>query len=281
MIIIRPSQKCGTLQARRAPPTSPRSPPACPRRTAAMMPAGIPITIPTRIARTRELERDRQPVDDRVRDRQLALVASEVALQREPEPLHVLDRQRLVEAVVVADRRHRRRVAVLARRARSPGRPEARGTPRKTRMLARRRTTRAAPSLAQQEAAHRLSSLLRARLLEAGELRADQAVAVDLHASDGLRNAEPVDRAVQVDQRQVLRSPAREPCGRRRSAFSFRTARALVRRLVDDRVGVAAVVLRALRVDELVEVAVRVDAARPAHRERVELACVGAVEGAS
>ncbi len=95
----------------------------------------------------RELDRRRQPVDDRLRHRQLALVASEVSLQREPEPLDVLDGQRLVEAVVVADRRHRRPGRGSPRRARSPGRPGSARPPRKTRMLARRRTTRAAPSL--------------------------------------------------------------------------------------------------------------------------------------
>ena len=121
-----------------------------------MIPAGIPITIPTRIARKRELERDRQPVDDRLRDRQLALVASEVSLQREPEPLHVLDGHRLVEPVVVADRRHHRRVAVLgAERGRRVARQRA--DAEEDEHAREEQDDEGGSELAEQEAAHRLS----------------------------------------------------------------------------------------------------------------------------
>src|SRR3954447_20563297 len=71
--------------------------------------------------------------------------------------------------------------------------------PRKTSMLARRRTTRAAPSLRS-----RKPPIVCYLLLEPCELRADEAVAVDLHAADRLRDTEAVDRVVQVDQRQVF-----------------------------------------------------------------------------
>ena len=60
-----------------------------------------------------ELERDRQPLHDRVRYRQLALVGAEVTPYRETRPVEVLDRQWPVEAVLVADRRDQGRVPVL------------------------------------------------------------------------------------------------------------------------------------------------------------------------
>ena len=76
-------------------------------------PRGDPDQEPDHDREERELERDRQSVQDRLRDREVALVATEVSLQREPEPLHVLHGHRLVEPVVVPDRLHHRRVAVL------------------------------------------------------------------------------------------------------------------------------------------------------------------------
>jgi hypothetical protein len=61
-----------------------------------------------------ELERDRQPRDDRVPDRQLPLVGAEIAPEDVPHPGDVLDRERPVEPVVVADRGEHLGVAVLA-----------------------------------------------------------------------------------------------------------------------------------------------------------------------
>ena len=87
-------------------------------------------------------------VDDRVRDRQPALVGAEVALQRRgPSQRDVLDGQRLVEPVLVPDRREHRRVAVLAAERERRVARAARARPTKTSMLARRRTIRAAPAL--------------------------------------------------------------------------------------------------------------------------------------
>ena len=64
--------------------------------------------------------------EDRLGDGEVALVAAEVSLQREPEPLRVLHGHRLVEAVVVADRRHHGGIAVLgAERGRRVARQRA------------------------------------------------------------------------------------------------------------------------------------------------------------
>ncbi len=62
-----------------------------------------------------ELQRDRQPGHDRVRDRELPLVEPEVALERKPGPAPVLHRQRLVEPVLVADLLEDGGIAVLRR----------------------------------------------------------------------------------------------------------------------------------------------------------------------
>ena len=64
-------------------------------------------------AEQRELEADRDARDDRVRDRQLSLVAAEVAVQREPDPVAVLHGQRPVEEVLVAHGREHGGVAIL------------------------------------------------------------------------------------------------------------------------------------------------------------------------
>src|ERR1051325_2107236 len=144
-------------------------------------------------------------------------------------------------------------------------------------MLERSRTMRAAPTLRRRKPPIVLETYLRA-FPEAGELRTDQAVAVDLHPCDLRRHAEPVDRVVEVDQRQVLAHLDERLMVELDPAVELQDRARLVRRLVDRGVRVAAVVLRALRVDELVGVAVRVDAARPADRELREVAGLSAVE---
>src|SRR5438045_9792283 len=72
-----------------------------------------------------------------------------------------------------------------------------------TSMLERSRTMRAAPTLRRRKPP---ISAIRA-LLEPRELCADQAVAVDVHAADRLRDADAGDRVVEVDQGQLLRHP--------------------------------------------------------------------------
>jgi hypothetical protein len=62
-----------------------------------------------------ELERQRDPGDDRLAHRQAAAVGAEVAPESQAGPLDVLDGQRIVEPVLVADRREHLRVAVLGR----------------------------------------------------------------------------------------------------------------------------------------------------------------------
>ena len=99
MIIISPSQKCGTDRPTSATVVAAWSD-ALPRRTAAIIPAEDADQRPEQDREERELERDRQARDDRVRDRQLPRWSTpEVAAQRLPDPLHVLHRQRLVEPV--------------------------------------------------------------------------------------------------------------------------------------------------------------------------------------
>ena len=67
------------------------------------------------IAASRQLQRGRQPLDDRLADG-LARPdrAAEVALQRPAEPDDVLDRQRLIQPERCADLGQRLRVALLA-----------------------------------------------------------------------------------------------------------------------------------------------------------------------
>ena len=102
---------------------------------------------PNRIASPASSMRDGQPLHDRVRDRQLARSRRPRSpWTREPRPLDVLDRQRLVESVLVPDRPRAPPDRGSRRRARSPDRPGSARTPAKTRTLARKMTIRAAPA---------------------------------------------------------------------------------------------------------------------------------------
>jgi len=124
----------------------------------------------------RELERDRQPRDDRVRDGELAGVDAEIAAHGEPDPVPVLDRQRLVEPILVPDLREQRRIAALAaERERRVARQRA--NPEEDEDAREEEDDQSGSDLAQEEAAH--DRLLSARLLrESGVLGAEQPVAV-------------------------------------------------------------------------------------------------------
>src|SRR5918995_3263569 len=60
-----------------------------------------------------ELERQGDPRDDRLRDRQSTLISAEVALEGEPGPTYVLHWDWLIEPVLLPDRGQDLRIAVL------------------------------------------------------------------------------------------------------------------------------------------------------------------------
>src|SRR4029078_9678090 len=132
------------------------------------------------------------------------------------------------------------------------GSPGSARTPTNTSMLERSRTMRAAPTLRRRKPLIYIASLwtraaptLRKRkppivletflgaLLEPRELRADEAVAEDVHSADGLRDAEPVDGVVEVDQRQVLRHLDEGRVVEGDPPVELQHCACLVRRLVD------------------------------------------------
>src|SRR5262245_12795528 len=137
----------------------------------------------------------------------------------------------------------------------SPGMARA---PTKTSMLASTSTMRAAPTFLR-----RKPPIVRC-LLVGRERDARQGVRVDLDALETRRDADSRDGVIQVDE-----GPVGEDELLRRAVE--RLARSVGRRLpgvvedeIEPGIRVPAVVLRPDRVHELVDVAVRVDAARPA-----------------
>ena len=170
-------------RARPAQPSWRRSPSALPRRTAAITPAGIPIRMPIRIDEAGQLERDRDPRHDRVRDGELPRVGAEVSLQRAARPTWrtAPAPARRARTCAGSPRAPRDR-AILARRARAPDRRAAPGRRAKTTTLARKRTIRAAPALRRRKPPISSLSCLVLLAEEAGEVGADQPVGVHLHA---------------------------------------------------------------------------------------------------
>src|SRR5919198_725301 len=131
-------------------------------------------------------------------------------------------------------------------------------TPTNTSTLATNRTTRAAPTFRRRK----LPMVARScclDLLEGRELGPDQPVAEELDAAHLLAHAVARDGVVEVDQRPVAPDdPDRGAVERLARALALRVAR-VVEDDVEPRVRVARVVLRPLRVDELVDVAVGID----------------------
>ena len=219
-----------------------------------------------RAARARQLERDGQPVDDDVGDGEAgAGGGAEVAVQRVPEVPPVLD-ARVVQAVLLADRGERLGVALLTRRGRAPGRRAAPG-PREDDDADEEQDERRAP---RPGAAGTTPCGLRpgrptrqSRILDAAARRRR------LDARDVLAGRQVVLLPVEVDERAVVRQPSGRP--RRRAPCAApgpSTSRRLARSAVDLRVRDAVGVHRAAGVQEVGDVAVRVEPAGPAAGRR-------------
>src|SRR5579884_994786 len=200
MIISSPSQKCGRDRPTSANVVAVWSE-GFPRRTAAITPAGIPISMPTRI------ERSASSREIGIRD---TIVCATGSLRLSSPRLPCSARQTHLTYCTGSGRSSPyscRTAAITAGSLLSPlsaiaGSPGSARTPTNTSTLAQKTTTRAAPALRRRKPP--IVSRPRPRLLgERGELRADQTVAVHLHAGHVLRHAEVVDRVVQVDQRLV------------------------------------------------------------------------------
>jgi hypothetical protein len=112
MIISRPSQKCDGSSAYRAGRAASSSRPAthCGDHACRDPDHGS-----DQHRQERELERQRNPGDDRLCNRQPPRVGSQVALECEADPAHVLDGQRVVESVLLTNRPENLRIAVLGR----------------------------------------------------------------------------------------------------------------------------------------------------------------------
>src|SRR5213076_92227 len=221
-----------------------------------------------------ELQRHRQLRDDRVRDGERPLVLAEITPQRMDEPADVLDGQRLVEPVVVADLGDYVRVAVLA--AERDGRiARQRPDPEEDEEARNEQDDQGGSGLSQNEAAH---DLLRVSALLACEGDADQAVAEYLDTRDLLADTRVVDRVPEVDQRPVLLDDLESLVVGRLARRDLSRGPSTVHKPVDRLVRVAAVVQRAARVDEAVRRPVGIDASREADGEHVELTSVGPVE---
>src|SRR3954468_15572832 len=155
----------------------------------------------------------------------------------------------------------------------SAGLPGSACRPANTTTLAARITISAAPA--------RRSRKLRTALRpgrEPGLLEPQQAVAELLDPRDLLRHAREVVVVVEVDQRVRGQQHLRRLRVHLLAPALVERRAGLVEQRVELGVGVAGVVLRAGLADELLDVAVGVDAPRPPDLERVEVAGVGLVE---
>src|SRR3954452_1016538 len=155
----------------------------------------------------------------------------------------------------------------------SAGLPGSACSPANTMTLAAKMTISAAPA--------RRSRKLRTALRpgrEPGLLEPQQAVAELLDPRDLLRHAREVMVVVEVDQRVRGQQHLRRLRVHLLAPALVERRAGLVEQRVELRVGVAGVVLRAGLGDELLDVAVGVDAPRPPDLERVEVAGVRLVE---
>src|SRR5919202_5492782 len=155
----------------------------------------------------------------------------------------------------------------------SAGLPGRAWSPANTSTLARKTTISAAPDRRRRK----LRTGLRAGR-EPGLLEPQQAVAELLQPGHLLRHAREVVVVVEVDERRLLVEHLRHLGVELAPAALVEGRARLVEQRVDLRVGEARVVLRAGLSDELLDVAVGVDAARPSDLEDVEVAGVGLVE---
>src|SRR6266545_4834292 len=146
------------------------------------------------------------------------------------------------------------------------GSPGIARTPRKTTMLASRSTTRAAPALRRRKPP--IVSAPTCGLLVVRERDAQQRVRVQVEALHLRRQAGPRHSVEQVDQGPVVDDDLRRLRVELLAGVFRRSLACFVEDRIELRVRVAAVVLRARRRDELVDVAVRVDPAGPPDLER-------------
>src|SRR4051794_33336585 len=151
----------------------------------------------------------------------------------------------------------------------SAGSPGSARVPANTTMLARKTTISAAPTLRRKKP----RTTLRPRC-EAGLLEPQEPVPVELQAGDVLAGAREVLVVEQVDQRALVEDRLAGLLVDLRALGLVQLAAALVEDLVQGVVRVARDVLGAVGRDELLDVAVGVDASRPADLERVVVALV-------
>src|SRR3954447_19624169 len=155
----------------------------------------------------------------------------------------------------------------------SAGSPGSARVPANTTMLARRTTISAAPALRRKKPRTALRPRREARLLEPQE-----AVAEELDPGHLLLRAEEVVVVPQVDQRVLVEQHLRHLLVDLGALALVERRAALVQQRVELRVGVAGVVLGARLADELLRVAVGVDAPGPSDLEDVEVTGVALVE---
>src|SRR4051794_27513498 len=271
MMASSPSQKCGTER-----PTSATAVVAwslgLPRRTAAITPAGMP----TRVAKSM-LNAASSSVIGSLLTIVCATDSSRWSTPRSPRSASQIQcayctgkgRSSMYLCRICASSAGSRFSAPSA----IAGSPGIARTPRKTSMLANTRTTTAAPVRL-----IRKPPIVDPSLLVLRECDADERVRIHRHALQRLVQARARYWVVQVDQRPVGEHDLLRRAVQRLARIFGRGLARVVEDEVETRVRVPAVVLRTSRTDELVDVPVRVDAARPADLERVVRPCVGLAE---
>src|SRR5579884_4355506 len=266
MIASRPSQKWGTDRPSSATPVTAWSC-SLPRRTAAITPAGMPTSVAIsmlRIASSSEIGMRETIV--------CATGRSRWSVPRSPCSASQIQCAYCTGNGLSSRYLWRTAARTAGSRFSAPsaiaGSPGMARTPRKTSTLDTTRTTRAAPV-----------RLIRKPpivgcLLVSGERDPEQCVRIHRDARQLGRHARARDRVVQVDQRPVGLDDLRDRVVQGLARLGRGRLARVAEDEIDARVRVPAAVLRAARRDEVVDVAVRVDAPRPADLERVEGSCV-------